>query len=507
MNHDQSASPSSQSPSPLSADQAWRWIELWERAGDGVITKDERAQLEHAVQNDPAVRALLAQNAWLGGALRSDPALQEAAMPHAHAGEHGHGSALPVRESRITWRWPHAVAAAAAALLASGVTLWGWRAATTQPVVATLEKAHLCKWGNSALPTLEGSQLRPGMLELVEGMATLRFASGAEVVMEAPVSLEVVSAMECRVKNGTVVADVPHTAKGFTIQTPDTRVVDFGTRFGVSTSDDGKCLVHVIEGDVQVNRSKDGESRHLKTGERVDYGGWVQSRVNPGVSADDQPEPDRWLPAPIGEGRDGWQMLTTAFGRGRDTCIQSNASTQITGREPFFRVKHTTLDAKLERKGYVAFDISRFRGRQIEAAEFILHLEPSDLGFASLVPDATFTVYGLTDETQDTWTEDGLNWTAAPAHTGQPEHHAIPVSSQTEALGQFTVPQGSSRGAFSISGPALADFLRRDTNGLVTFIVIRNTDETARNGLVHAFATKENPRNTPPMLRLKVAGE
>ena len=47
--------------------------------------------------------------------------------------------------------------------------------------------------------------------------------------MEAPVSLEVVSAMECRIKSGTVVADVPPQAKGFTVQTPDTRVVDYGT--------------------------------------------------------------------------------------------------------------------------------------------------------------------------------------------------------------------------------------------------------------------------------------
>jgi hypothetical protein len=47
------------------------------------------------------------------------------------------------------------------------------------------------------------------------------------------------------------------------------------------------------------------------------------------------------------------------------------------------------------------------------------------------------------------------------------------------------------------------DFLNADTNGIVTFIICRATSETARGGLVHAFATKENGSSTPPLLRLK----
>jgi hypothetical protein len=50
----------------------------------------------------------------------------------------------------------------------------------------------------------------------------------------------------------------------------------------------------------------------------------------------------------------------------------------------------------------------------------------------------------------------------------------------------------------------LAAFLQGDTNELVTLIICRQTDETARNGLVHAFASKENGRNAPPMLRVRV---
>ncbi|MGV2480558.1 UNVERIFIED_CONTAM: FecR domain-containing protein, partial [Salmonella enterica subsp. enterica serovar Weltevreden] len=94
-----------------------------------------------------------------------------------------------------------------------------------------------------------------GLLELLDGLATLKFASGAEVSLEAPVTLEILSPMECRIRKGTVVAEVPPQAKGFTIHAPQTKVVDYGTRFGVSAGEDGKCLVHVIEGLVEVQRT------------------------------------------------------------------------------------------------------------------------------------------------------------------------------------------------------------------------------------------------------------
>lgn len=474
----------------MTTEEQWKLLELWERARDGRTNGAETAQLNEKIAGDAEVRDFIARAVLLEAELRTG-GMEEprAAQPSGRI------------ERRAIWRWQHAVAAAAAAVIAAGGM---WLLDRDPAPVAILSKAQQCKWGNSALPTLEGGQLRPGMLELVEGMATLKFKSGAEVVMEAPVSLEVVSAMECRVKRGTVVADVPPQAKGFTIQTPDTKVVDYGTRFGVSAGDDGKCLVHVISGLVEVERKDSAEPRKLRTGERADYGGMLKSQMHPDAQAGGQSEPDRWLPGPIADIGNGWQMLTTAFGRGMDSHIQSNVGVKITGAEPFLRVKHTSHDEKLDRKAYIAFDLSRFAGKKVAEAEFVLHLESSELGFASLVPDALFTVYGLTDEARDAWSEETLHWSEAPAHNREQEQRNAPVGSAVRKLGQFTVLQGTARGAFSIKGAALADFLNADTNQLVTFIVCRETDETARNGLVHAFASKENTRNTPPLLRVKL---
>lgn len=321
--------------------------------------------------------------------------------------------------------------------------------------------------------------------------------------MEAPVSLEVLSNMECRVRKGTVVADVPEQAKGFTIYTPETKVVDWGTRFGVSAGDDGKCSVQVIKGLVEVERHGEVKTKELRAGERVDYGGFLASAINPDADREED-EPGRWLPETIKDLGDGWQAVTTAFGEGRDSWIQSNPNVKVTGQESYLRVKHSTLDGKLDRKAYMAFDISRFKGKEIQEAEFVINVEPSDLGFASLVPDATFRLYVLTQEDQDHWRESQLSWKNAPAHDELPEHRTSAMPGQALSAGSFIIPQGITRGAFSVKSAVIAEALRNDTNGSLTLILCRETDETDRNGLAHAFASKENQRNSPPTLRVKV---
>jgi len=475
----------------MKPNEQFQLLELWERARGGEISAEEEARLNALIRDDAEARTLIARAALMDAELRhADESFF--AEPVKEAGHH----ASKVRP----WYW-HAVTAAAAAIVAAGAV---WLMDDTPKPVATLTKARSCKWGNSALPTLEGSLLKPGTLELLEGMATLKFDSGAEVTLEAPVSLEVVSNMECRVKTGTVVADVPPQAKGFTIHTPDTKVVDWGTRFGVSAGADGKCLVHVIEGLVEVQREGETKSRELRAGQRVDYGNFLATAVNPDANREDQPESGRWLPDSIRDLGDGWQAVTTAYGEGRDSWIQSNANIKVSGHESFLRVKHSSHDGKLDRKAYMAFDLSRFRGKRIADAEFVIHVEPSELGFASLVPDATFGVYALTDETQDAWNEETLTWTAAPAHDDTLEHRTQAIPAQARHVGQFIVPQGTTRGAFTVKSAELIEALRADTNGLVTLIICRETDEVTKNGLAHAFASKENTRNSPPTLRLKV---
>ncbi len=50
---------------------------------------------------------------------------------------------------------------------------------------------------------------------------------------------------------------------------------------------------------------------------------------------------------------------------------------------------------------YLGFDLRRFKEAQIREAELVLAISSSGLGYASVVPDSEFTVYGLNDESLD----------------------------------------------------------------------------------------------------------
>jgi hypothetical protein len=117
------------------------------------------------------------------------------------------------------------------------------------------------------------------------------------------------------------------------------------------------------------------------------------------------------------------------------------------------------------------------------------------------VPDATFTLYGLTDESQDNWDEAALRWQTAPAN--RPGGAAVDPD-KVVRLGSFVVEQGVTTGVRSVGGPALADFLNRDTNGRATFILVRDTRGSGRSDLVHGFAARRHPNLPPPTLKATV---
>ena len=124
------------------------------------------------------------------------------------------------------------------------------------------------------------------------------------------------------------------------------------------------------------------------------------------------------------------------------------------------------------------------------------------MGYASEVPDATFAVYGLTDETLDGWDDERSAGTMP-----RPTCPAEPPSTRrrSSGSGRSRSSRASSSGTRSIEGEALVDFLNRDTNGLATFILVRETQGSGRSDLVHGFANNNHPDLPPPTLRLTVA--
>jgi hypothetical protein len=66
---------------------------------------------------------------------------------------------------------------------------------------------------------------------------------------------------------GRIAADVPPTAKGFTVITPNGKAVDLGTKFGVDVPAHGTSEIHVFEGEVIAQSAANGKRQSLRDGE------------------------------------------------------------------------------------------------------------------------------------------------------------------------------------------------------------------------------------------------
>jgi len=398
----------------------------------------------------------------------------------------------PARSRKPSPRWRTAWMAVAAAFALLGAAAFLFFSGEDQPPsFATLEKSPSARWGAGDLPTREGTRLGTGTLRLEEGLAVIRFDSGAKVSLEAPVEFRLLDAMNCHILSGTAVADIPESAIGFRIGTPSAMVVDYGTRFAVSVDpQSGGTRAQVFEGLIEVKNPATGEAVSLKTGQRTSIEGRLTGPVTEGFE-------ERFHPTvvdPFSKSPD-WVLRKAT----KDAYI---GQALITDSAELLYVKHGESD--FQRKAYFAFDLSGLDPDQIASAELMLHFEPTGLGLASHVPDATFAVYGLL-ATNHPWDESNLRPRNAPANIRGTGDQL--VAGEVTKLGTFIVPQGVQRGRFGIEGDTLAVFLRERSGSTITLILVRETAETAKTGLVHGIASRRHPTLPAPTLAIRLRQE
>jgi len=115
---------------------------------------------------------------------------------------------------------------------------------------AVLTRAVGAAWGDG--PSYRSGEVLPaGELSLESGLVQIEFFSGATVVLEGPGALDIRSASEAYCAAGRLRASVPPAARGFTIETPDGRLVDLGTEFGLAVGGGEEREVHVFDGKVE----------------------------------------------------------------------------------------------------------------------------------------------------------------------------------------------------------------------------------------------------------------
>ena len=463
---------------------------LCSAAVEGRLSANDAARLEELTLSDPAAMKFYAGYAGLHAALT-----WSAGDPRALGGN-AHDVTIP-SPTPPRRRMPWGGWAVAAGLLVAVGGLTAWTTTRGPAAVATLTDANSCKWESGTLPTEAGAKLTAGRLRLAEGVARVAFASGAEVRLEGPADLELVDGNRCVLHAGRLVASVPPQAIGFVVDTPTAVLTDYGTEFGVNVRDGKTADVQVFNGIVDGSPRESGATVRMTTGQ--------SRRFRPDGATPFDPQKDERPPAvpdlPAGQDQ---LTLSTATGQGKDAYIYSKDD-PVHRSDIMLLVKNQMTSPNsppYNRKAYLGIDLGPVAGRRVVDAQLTFTLDKTDMGFASEVPDATFAVYGLTDEAQDGWGEKTIRWENAPAN--RPGGVALDPAKVVK-LGTFEVAQGVYSGTRTLGGPAVAEFLNRDTNKAATFILVRETVGSPRASLVHGFANKRHPTLPPPTLKLTVA--
>lgn len=133
--------------------------------------------------------------------------------------------------------------------IAAAASYYG-RSTSTPAIVGLFWKPGLPE------PRSRAASLGPGTVRLDRGAARVSFVSGADVTLDGPAALGLVSAGHAALFSGTLEVHRSRSTSAFTIDTPSVRLLDTrGTDFVVKVDADGMTELRVLEGSVQTQAS------------------------------------------------------------------------------------------------------------------------------------------------------------------------------------------------------------------------------------------------------------
>ncbi len=119
--------------------------------------------------------------------------------------------------------------------------------------IARVVQSEDAVWDSGAKNLPLGCWLPPVRLNLNSGKICLAFDRGAELTVQGPADIELVSNSRVILHRGSAAAVVPSSATGFVVDTPTAKVKDIGTRFSVNVVENGESEVAVLEGEIEVS--------------------------------------------------------------------------------------------------------------------------------------------------------------------------------------------------------------------------------------------------------------
>lgn len=234
----------------------------------GVGTREDARCLRDACAADPAlgrrVAELVAVERCLGAVLAGEDgerrfAAEVIARLRVREGEDGFRQAVERRIVRVRWQRRLAVGALAASLVLAVVGGFWTDRRGGRPVLVRSEAAS---WEGEPNGLVTADHLEVGRrLALRAGMVELGFRRGVRVVVEGPAVFRIDAEDAMWLERGRIFAEVLRPeGRGFTVDGPGGRVVDLGTRFGVSVAPSGGMEVHVLQGKVEALPGRGGRA-------------------------------------------------------------------------------------------------------------------------------------------------------------------------------------------------------------------------------------------------------
>jgi hypothetical protein len=139
--------------------------------------------------------------------------------------------------------------------------------------VATVSDAMDAEWSSGA-PLRPGTRLAANSnpIRLTRGIVKLHTDEQVEIILEAPSEFHFSSYSEVSMTYGKLFAHVSGRGYGFSVVTPNSKIVDLGTEFGVLSHIDGNTEVHMYKGKANIfadEKDRRKTSRLLTAGSAV----------------------------------------------------------------------------------------------------------------------------------------------------------------------------------------------------------------------------------------------
>jgi ferric-dicitrate binding protein FerR (iron transport regulator) len=237
--------------------------ELCNALADGTITEAQQRRLSGLLRDSEEARQFYVRSMALSASL-----FQYAGEMMAEAPDAPSPRFRRIIRPGAWWAIPFAAAAMLMLAFWLGSNLSRKTGTESSPeleseeMVARLSGENDCRWTGPSIAL--GDELHSGQqLDLVAGAAEITFDSGAQIVVEAPASMEVTSAWNAVLRRGTLKATVPAQAVGFRVANAAVEVVDLGTEFSMIVDESGGTEVFVLKGAVETT-SQDGSQANRK---------------------------------------------------------------------------------------------------------------------------------------------------------------------------------------------------------------------------------------------------